>query len=529
MKLAIPRELWAPLAVLIPAGAVSIFAFPPFNIWPLICVVLIPLLWQCWRETPKRAALLGYVFSLALGVTQMHWLLVVMTVYGQVAWPLAILALVLLSGILALYVAAFAYLVALLRKAGISPLFSAPFVWTGLEWLRAVALTGFPWLPLGNGLIGELALLQSAELWGVHGLSFWVVLINALLTRIALGLWSARRLGGRELVALGVTGIIIAGGWWWGEARLAQVRQETRAAPKLMSTVVQANVPLRELWDRKLRDTNLNRHINLTKQAGADIDQRPWLVVWSESSAPFFLMNEARETRMVMQAAHELDAYILTGTLGSVEKEGRYRPTNRSWLLGPGGGGGRSVGWYDKVHLVPFGEYVPLEDILFFVRAVAVTGDNFVPGKEGDTLDLEGVKLGPLICYECIFPELAVAQTRQGAQLLINQTNDSWYGRTVASAQHMSHLILRAVENRRAAARSANTGISGFIMPDGSVEGELGLMTLGIASRELPLMYGLTFYVRSGEILGPACLLIALIGGAWAWLRVRKKGQKSAK
>jgi apolipoprotein N-acyltransferase len=520
LKLAIPKKLWGPLAAMIASGAVSIFAFPPFNMWPLVCVMLIPLLWQCWQQPPKRAALLGFAFSLALGVTQLHWLIVVMTVYGQVAWPLAILALVLLAGIAALYVTAFAALVAALRRVGISPIFSAPIVWTGLEWLRAVALTGFPWLPLGNGLIGELALLQSAELWGVHGLSFWVVLINVLLTRIAMGVWQARRIGGREFVAIGICGLIIACGWWWGEMRLAQVRAQSEAAPTLESTVIQGNIPLRELWQRKLRETNLQLHIDLTKQAAAGITQRPWLVIWSESSAPFYLMNEARETRMIMQAAHELDAYILTGTLGAVKKDGKYHPTNRSWMLGPGG---RSVGWYDKVHLVPFGEYVPMQEILFFVRAVAVMGDNFIPGKEGATLDLKGVKLGPLICYESIFPELALAQTRQGARLLINQTNDSWYGRTVASAQHMSHMILRSVENRRASARSANTGISAFIMPDGSVSDELGLMTQGIATKKLPLMDGLTFYVRSGEVLGPACLIIALLGGALAWFRARKQ------
>jgi apolipoprotein N-acyltransferase len=502
------------------SGALLIFAFAPFNFWPLACVGLIPLLWQCWSQPPRRATWLGFVFALALGVTQMHWLLVVMTVYGQVAWPLAVFALLLLSGILALYVAAFAGLVAFLRKVGISPLFSAPIVWTGLEWLRAVALTGFPWLPLGNGLIGGLPLLQSAELWGVHGLTFWVVLINALLARAALGFHKAHRLGGREFVAIGVTGLIIAGGWLWGGARLAEVRKAAEAAPKLMTSVIQANIPLRELWQRSLRDVNLGRHIDLTRKAASQINKRPWLVIWSESSAPFYLMHAAKETRMVMQAAHELDAYILTGTLGSVMKAGKYHPTNRSWLVGPNG---RSVGWYDKVHLVPFGEYVPLEDILFFVRAVAVTGENFIPGKLGDTLAMDHVKLGPLICYESIFPELAVAQTQKGAQLLVNQTNDSWYGRTVASAQHMSHLILRAVENRRAAARSANTGISGFILPDGSVTDELGLMTEGIASRELPLLKGLTLYTQTGEILGPACLIIVLVGGAWAWLRRRRK------
>jgi len=501
-------------------GALLALAFPPYGLWPLALAGYAPLLWQCRRSAPRRAAFLGFIFAIGFGVAEMYWLLVVLTEYGQVAWPLAILALLLLTAILALYVALFAALTSALARAGLSMVLAAPLVWTGVEWLRAVALTGFPWLPLGNALAAELPLLQSAEIWGVHGLSFLVMLINALLARAALGLGAERRLGGREWLALGAAAVILAGGWLWGGARLSQVRGEMAQAPKLMTTVVQANVPLIQLWQRQLREPNLQKHIDFTRRAAAEIKKRPWLVVWSESSAPFYLMQEARESMMVLRAAKEMDAYILTGTLGARLKDGRYHPTNRSWLVGPQG---EAIGWYDKVHLVPFGEYVPLEDLFFFVRAVAVTGDNFIPGQKGDTLDMAGLKLGPLICYESIFPELARAQTLQGARLLVNQTNDSWYGRTGASAQHMSHLALRSVENRRACARSANTGISGFVLPDGSMADELGLMSDGLASRELPLMTGLTLYVRHGEVLGPLCLILAILGGGAAWLRNRRQ------
>lgn len=502
------------------AGAALALAFPPHGLWPLALVGLVPLLWQCWRQPPARAARLGFVFALALGLAQLYWLLVAMVVYGQVAWPLAGFALLLLAAILALYLAAFAALVALLRRAGVSPLLGAPLAWVGLEWLRAVALTGFPWLPLGNALVPVLPLIQSAEIWGVHGLSFWLVLVNALLARALLGLAARRRLGGRELVALGAAGLILAGGGLWGQLRLEEVRAQARAAPRLMTTVIQANIPLPELWQRKLRQRNLERHLALTRRAAARVEQRPWLVVWPESAVPFYFMAEGRESFLVLRAARELRAYILTGTLGSRLKEGRPRPTNRSWLVGPDG---RPAAWYDKVHLVPFGEYVPLEKVLFFVRALAITSDNFLPGKQGDTLEVAGVKVGPLICYESIFPELARAQALMGARLLVNQTNDAWYGRTGASAQHMSHLALRSVENRRACARAANTGISGFVLPDGDMVQTTGLFEEALASRDLPLMGGLTFYTRHGEILGPGALALVLAAAAWAWLRGRRR------
>ncbi len=317
--------------------------------------------------------------------------------------------------------------------------------------------------------------------------------------------------------------IILGGGWLWGASRLEAVQEAMARALRLTVSVVQANVPLEELHRRGLRLANLRRQEALTRRAARRVKDRPWLVVWSESSAPFYFLSDARESLPVLALARELKAWIVVGTMGSVERgEGGYAPTNRSWLVTPAG---RPGGWYDKVHLVPFGEYVPLGRLLFFVRALAVVSEDFAPGQEGHLLDAGGVKLGPLICYESIFPELARAQRQRGARLLVNQTNDAWFGPTGASAQHLSHLVLRAVENRLAVARAANTGISGFVLPDGRVVQTLGLFRAGVETRSLPLMDLDTFYTRYGDLLGPGGFLASLAAAAWGWRRRRDQAQ----
>jgi apolipoprotein N-acyltransferase len=511
----------APAAAAAASGALTALAFPPWNLWPLVLVGLAPVIWLAWRQPPRRAALWGWVWGLALETARLPWLLVVLTVYGQVSWPLAVLALLLLAAILALYPAAFALLVAYLRAAGVSPLASTPLAWAGLAWLRGWLFTGFPWLPLGAGLIPALPLIQSAEWWGAGGLGALIALVNALVARAGLGL-AARRAGWREAACLAAACALVAAGWLAGSARLETVDREAQAAPRLATSVVQANVPLAELWDPALRRANLDKHLELTREAAAGAAGRPWLVVWSESSAPFYFLAPERPTAPVLEAAAELDAWLLTGTLGSVERGGRRQPTNRSWLVGPDG---RPAGFYDKVHLVPFGEYVPLEEVLFFVRAVAVMGESFAPGERGAVLEAAGVPVGPLICYESIFPELARSQAARGARLLVNQTNDAWYGRTAASAQHLSHLCLRAVENRRAVARAGNTGISGFVLPTGRVVQTIGIFQAGHQTRELPLMEMETFYTSRGGLVGPWGLvvtLLAALGAAWRRRRRRR-------
>ncbi len=500
-------------------GLVMATAFPSLDLWPLTLVGLIPLLWLARELPPRRAFLAGWIFGLAMNLALRYWLTVVMTTYGGVPWPLAILGLVLLELYLSLYVAAFAGLTSYLAGRGLSPILCAPFIWAGLEWVRGWAFTGFPWLPLSAGLTSFPVLLQSAEWWGATGVSGLVVLVNALVARALLP-GGPRPEPRRRLAAGLVAVILLASAGLGGHWRMRQVERAAAQAPHLTVSVVQANIPLEELWRPGLRSSVVRRHLLLTAQAARKVTERPWLVVWPESAAPFYFLNDARDSLPVLKAARDLGAYITLGSQGLIKAGPPLTASNRAWLVGPQG---EPLGYYDKVHLVPFGEYVPAPRVFFFIRAIAALGIDFKPGGRGDTLRAGDVLLGPLICYESIFPELAQAQRQQGAVLMVNQTNDSWYGRTGAAYQHMSHLVLRAVENRVAAARAANTGVSCFVLPDGRVEQATGLFVPAVETRRLPLLTMPTLFTRYGDVAGPLGLDFCLAAWLGAWISSRRK------
>ncbi len=513
------RPGWGAALTAVLGGLVLATAFPPLDLWPLALVGVAPFILLARSLPPRRALVAGWLGGIALYAGLMYWVTVVMTSYGGLDWGLAGVALFIFAWYLGAYLGVFCCLVSLGARAGLSPLLLAPLVWCALEWVRSFAFTGVPWLPLAMGLDGSLPLMQSAELWSTTGLSLLMVLVNALVAQAARVPWSAAP-AWRRAAALALGLILVAGGWWWGQGRLTQVEAASQAAPTLAVSVVQGDVSLPMLWQRALRPVVVERHLKGTQREAAQVKQRPWLVVWPESAAPFYFLREARPSLPVLNLAKKLDAYIMLGSLGAVEAGAKYKVTNRSWLVGPDG---QAVGFYDKVHLVPFGEYVPWSQILFFVRAVAQIGDDFAVGQEGKVLKAGQVGLGALICYESIFPELARAMRLNGAQLLVNQTNDAWFGRTSAPYQHMAHLRFRAVENRLACARAANTGVSGFVLPSGRITQATGLFTPAVASARLPLMSQMTFFSRHGEIAGPAALGAAVLLLALALWRAAKR------
>jgi apolipoprotein N-acyltransferase len=490
------------------SGIMLAGAFSPWDFWPLALVSLTPLLGLSYLLPPKKALAAGLLFGMGQGLAQMYWLNVVITQYGGLPWLASLLLFGLMALYLALYPAVFAFVASRFVKRGLPLLFVAPLVWAGLEWVRAHILTGFPWLPLANSLAFCPKLLQTAEWWGTGGLSAGIVLINALVMKGFFAFREKRRicLSGLAWVLTGV--IIVACAWGFGERRIKYIQGLAQQSPQLLVSVVQGNQSIADIQNPGKKLSVVEKHLALTRKESEKQKKRPWLVVWSESAGPFYMLSEARPSIKVLKGAGELGAYLTLGTMGSVEKDGKYLPTNRSFLVDPLG---RPHGWYDKVHLVPFGEYVPLGDFLFFVRAIAALGRDFAPGEKGTTLKAGPAVLGPLICYESIFSELALSQRRRGANLIINQTNDAWFGRTGASRQHLSHLVLRSVENRMSCARSANTGISGFILPDGTVHQLTGLFTEAVKTKQLPLLQINTFFTGHGDIFSKAALGISIL------------------
>lgn len=499
-------------------GVLAAACYAPLKLWPLALVLLIPMITLAQCLEPRRAFMCGYLYGMALVLSGLYWISVVMTTYGRVNLGLAVFIMLLAALYGGLFFASFTWLISWWKGPRWALLILAPLFWAGNEYLRAILLFGFPWCPFGQVLAAYPPMAQTAEFWSAPGLSAMVVLINMLLAWALIPgepRWSNKTRIAYALVAVG----ILAAAWGWGSMRMAEVGRAMAAAPKITTTVVQANIALPVLHDRSKMAQVVGRAVTLTEQEAKKISTRPWLVVWPETAAPFYFAYQKQRSQGIIDLVDRLNMHLTLGSTGVKRSGDRSYSTNRSWLVTPELG----LSFYDKVHLVPFGEYVPFPSVFFFVRAIANVGMDMLPGKAGITLKAGPAVLGPLICYESVFPYLARAQANAGANLLINQTNDAWFGRTSAPYQHISHMALRCIETRLAGARAANTGISGFVLPDGRIVDTTGIFEPGVRTRALPLMKMETFFTRHGDYLGPGGLIVGCLVGLWGWLRRRMK------
>ncbi|MBW1991002.1 MAG: apolipoprotein N-acyltransferase [Deltaproteobacteria bacterium] len=483
------------------SGLALAAAFPKWDQTYLLPVALWPLFYALQDQSPGRAFRLGYVFGLAFYSGLLYWIAYVTHVFGRLPLPLAVAVMLLLAGFLSLYRALWAAGVAWAARRGASPLWVAPALWVALEYLQAnFPFGGFPWELLGYGLYRYPMLLQVADLTGVYGLSFMVVLVNVLLF-----LMTTRRFGPLKHTmrqeALPLLLIMFCVGY--GANRLAAVKQMVKSHPQIKVAVTQGNIKQGEKWNPKMVDFTLKRYAELTeKSRGAR------LIIWPETAAPFFYLRTPDFTAKVQKIAQKSGAYLLFGAPAWELTQKGERYFNRAYLLTPKA---EVAGYYDKVHLVPYGEYVPLQRIFFFIpKMVPMIGD-FARGRVGATLSLPEGPVGVLICFESIFPYLARAQINNGARLLINITNDAWFGETSAPYQHMSMAVVRAVEGRVAVARAANTGISAFIAPDGRILWTSGLNVAAARTMELPWLPGGSLYTRFGDVFAWVCILLAVV------------------
>ncbi|MDR1314304.1 MAG: apolipoprotein N-acyltransferase [Deltaproteobacteria bacterium] len=490
-------------------GVMMALAFPEAGLHPLAWICLAPLYLACCRQRPARGFLFGWIFGLALGLSSFSWLAGVMSGYGGLGpWGGAAVLMV-LAAFLALYQGLFGWLVAGWDAEGkgffAGPLLAALF-WTGLDWLKAWVFTGFNWTPLGSALAGSPKLIGLCDVIGAYGLGFPVALANFLLAALAV---MPRRERMMEAVACASwAAACVIGVALYGIVTYNVWEDEARAARKIDLAVIQASVEQEFKWDARYRREVLGRYSSLAMEAAS---RKPFLTVWPETAAPFIYNRDPFETAWLRNLLSEAGAPMLVGiAAGDPDPEtGRFRLKNRAWLLYPDG---KTGPYYDKQHLVPFGEYVPMLEQLPFLRSAFLQGvlgaaGNFSPGERMPPIEYGGVSFGPLICFESIFPYLARRQAQAGADVLLVTTNDAWFGTSWAAAQHFAQASMRAAETRLPLARAANDGISGLISPSGkamfaSPRGAVDVYTLQVplAGREKP-----TLYVRGGWLFAPAC------------------------
>ena len=491
-----------PLIAAIISGLLLAAAFPKWDHAWLLPVALIPLFWALRGQSPKRAFWTGLAAGLAANLGMFYWIFYVCHVFGGLPWPVAAAILLLMAAYLSLYRGLWAWGVAWGADRGLNLLWWAPALWVVLEFAQAsVLFNGFPWNPLGNGFYRYPLLLQMADLTGVYGLSFLVVLLNATLFALFTGKTNRSDLNWRRLSL--VAGLVAV--WLiYGAYRLNEVQWQANNHPKLKVAVAKGNIKQGEKWRKEAVQATLNRYRDLTMQvAGAD------LVVWPETAAPFFFLRTHDFSAQVQDIARQSHAYLLFGAPAWELTPQGERYFNRAYLLSPQGD---VMGKYDKAHLVPYGEYVPLQRFFPFVQKMVPMIGDFEEGPVGGVLSLPQGNLAPLICFESIFPYLSRAQVQNGARLLVNITNDAWFGTTSAPYQHLAMAVLRAVENRVSLARAANTGVSAFIGPDGRILWSSDLFVEAAHSLEIPWLPGGSFYSRYGDVFAWVCVLLAVLG-----------------
>ena len=491
------------------SGLLLAAAFPKWDQTYLLIFALVPLLWALRDQSLKAAFWLGLISGLAHYVAMLYWIVYVTHVFGYLPLPLALGILLLLAGYLSLYCGLWALGVNWGEVRGLSPVWWGPVLWVVLELGQTYIISGFPWGLLGNGLYLYPILLQVADLTGVYGLSFLVALINSCLWR-ALSPSRARRAHPVRLL-LAVC-LILALWLGYGWYRLEAVAQLEAASPKVKVAVVQGNIKQGEKWQKEMVQATLDRYAELTQKVkGAR------LIVWPETAAPFFFLRTPDLSERLKEIALAADAYLLFGSPAWEPTPAGEHYFNRAYLLSPQG---EVAGYYDKAHLVPYGEYVPLKRFFPFIgKMVPMVGD-FAEGPVGGTVSLPEGAIGPLVCYESIFPNLSRAQVQNGARLLVNITNDAWFGKTSAAYQHLSMAVLRAVENHVCLARAANTGISAFIDASGRILWTSELFVPEAHSVELAWMPGGSLYTKIGDAFAWACVIIA--GLAFTFARRRR-------
>ena len=493
------RDWVAPAAAL--AGGLSLGAsFVDFRLWPVPWLAMAPLVALAEASTPRRAFLLGWLAGIAGIAGAFSWLVYAFQVFGGFSLPLALALFVVPVVWMALEIGLFTGLLAWLGPLPLG--LAAPLTYTVVEF---VFPTLFPWR-LAHTQNRVVPLLQSGEIVGPFLLGFAIVWVSAGVVQLLRE--------GRRTPLVAASALVLAL-WIYGAHRVAAIDAARQSARMLRVGVIQGNIGVERKGDRTFFRRNLEDYRRLSR----DLAQRVDLLVWPETVAQHPI---ASGTRMPPPEAHPFPdpprQLVFGGLAVDQSAEGR-RLYNSAFLLSTTG---EIVGRYDKRVLVPFGEYLPFATQLPWLRRISPATGHFTAGDEpGLLIAADDVRLGPLICYEDVIPGPARAAVTRGATLLLNLTNDAWYGASAEPFQHQALALWRAVETRRDFIRSTNTGLTTAISASGAVLGELPIFvedTLVVETRLLELT---TFYTKYGDVFAWGLVVVWVGAAGWRSLRTR--------
>lgn len=494
-------------AALLLTGALFVLTYalgtPGYDIPGLPFFCLAPFLALAVSSlSARQAAWRGWIAGTAGNIPIYYWIAYTIAVQGKLGWALGSLAAFLVSAYVGAYFSVAAAAAHRLEsRFGARGLWLFPVVWTALEMARSHLFTGFPWMLLGYSVAGSVVLRQAADLAGVLGLSFLLALSG-----VSVYLAGKRLSEGFSVKAaiplipgiMALLFLILYG-------RAGSVAPDGPAVPlsEVKVAVAQGGIDQAVKWDPEKQLATLEIYKELTRQAR---DAGAQLVVWPETAAPFFYGWEAELSR-------RLDAIAVSGGVPIIFGAPWFDPADGGKFYNSVfhmDSRGVVLGRYDKRHLVPFGEYIPLRSVLFFLRKLTAGDEDFSSGTGPALFRFGGRPFAASVCYEALFPGLTREGVLGGATWLVNVTNDAWFGDTVAPHQHLAMARMRCVEFRRPMVRAANSGISAIIDADGGFAASLGLFRRGILVAAIRPATGETVYAKTGEIFGISCSILTI-------------------
>jgi apolipoprotein N-acyltransferase len=494
------------------SAALQVLSFPLPGLYFLSWIALAPLLVailharvpdtlqldESQKLLPARPAqgfLLGYACGVIWYLGTCYWVYDTMHQYGGLNAAVALLVLLLFALYLGLYHGLFGLIFSLLvgkKGAHRLALVSAPFLWVAVE-LARTRISGFPWNLLGITQVGNIPLTRIATVTGVYGLSFEIALVNSAFAAAFL----VPRGNRRTLLAASVlAALLLQAGHW---ISLPPLGADHTAVLLQQNLSVADN----DTWTPDYLQHTLQEFSNLSLHPTTAPAEPPDLIVWPESPAPFQTDNALFRGAM-SRLAQQSQAWLVIGSIGVDNPQTIF---NSASLVSPAGSWD---GRYSKIHLVPFGEYVPFPSVFAFASGLTQAVGNFTRGTSRAPLQAGDKKLGVFICYESIFPNEVRQLTAQGAGVLVNISNDGWYGDSGAWAQHLNHARMRAVENSRWLLRDTNTGFTASIDPYGRVAASLPRKTRAALAAPYALTNITTFYAEHGDWFAFLCAIISL-------------------